>query len=88
MNTAAEASGIFSNSQVSDLQQRISERIRSRLGQRIYDLSVSVNAKTVEIKGRCATYYTKQLAQHAALGVLEDENLRNAIEVNPTALAS
>jgi hypothetical protein len=27
------------------------------------------------------TYYTKQIAQHAALGVLEDEHLENAIVV-------
>jgi hypothetical protein len=35
----------------------------------------------VVLEGQCATYYTKQLAQHAALGVLEDEHLENAIAV-------
>jgi hypothetical protein len=35
----------------------------------------------VILEGQCATYYTKQLAQHAALGLLEDEQLENAIVV-------
>ena len=36
----------------------------------------------VVLEGECTTYYTKQLAQHAAMGVLEDEHLENAIVVN------
>jgi hypothetical protein len=35
----------------------------------------------VLLQGQCATYYTKQLAQHAALGILDDERLENDIEV-------
>ena len=44
-------------------------------------LSVRILERTVVLEGQCATYYTKQLAQHAALGVLEDEHLENAIIV-------
>jgi len=33
------------------------------------------------LEGECSTYYSKQLAQHAALGVLEDEPLENTIVV-------
>jgi hypothetical protein len=35
----------------------------------------------VYLEGRCATYYTKQLAQHAAMGIIEDEHLENLIVV-------
>ena len=70
------------------LETRVFDRIERRLGQRIYNLRVLVHGKTVEIRGRCATYYSKQLAQHAALGILEDEDLRNVIEVSPTRLAT
>lgn len=63
------------------LAHRIRERIQVRLGGRIHDLHVQVDDKQVILNGRCATYYSKQLAQHAALGVLEDEHLENAIVV-------
>lgn len=63
------------------LAHRIRERIQSRLGGRVHELRVHVGDKHVILNGRCATYYSKQLAQHAALGVLEDEHLENAIIV-------
>jgi hypothetical protein len=63
------------------LAHRIRERIQVRLNGRIHDLRVEVDGKHVVLNGRCATYYSKQLAQHAALGVLEDEHLENAIIV-------
>jgi hypothetical protein len=59
----------------------IRQRIESRLGGRVRDLAVRVNGNRIILDGRCATYYTKQLAQHAALGVLEDELLENNIAV-------
>jgi hypothetical protein len=70
------------NSRELRLAVRIRERILSRLGGRIHDLHVSVKDKLVVLGGRCATYYSKQLAQHAALGVLEDEHLENEIVVS------
>ena len=70
------------NSRELRLAHRIRERIQLRLGGRIHDLSVRVDDKQVVLNGRCATYYSKQLAQHAALGVLEDEHLDNAIVVS------
>jgi hypothetical protein len=60
----------------------IRQRIESRLPGRIRALSVRILERTVVLEGQCATYYTKQLAQHAALGILEDEKLENAIEVS------
>jgi hypothetical protein len=59
----------------------IRQRIETRLAGRIRDLAVCVKGDTIVLEGRCATYYTKQLAQHAAFGVLEDEHLENAIVV-------
>ncbi|WP_197527866.1 BON domain-containing protein [Posidoniimonas polymericola] len=61
------------------MASRIQSRIQRRLGDRIRDLQVYVIDKNVTLQGCCATYYSKQLAQHAALGVLEDERLENDI---------
>jgi hypothetical protein len=59
----------------------IRQRIESRLGGRVRELFVRIKGDTILLEGKCSTYYTKQLAQHAALGVLEDEHLENAILV-------
>jgi hypothetical protein len=60
----------------------IRQRIESRLSGRVRDLVVRVVGETVVLEGRCATFYTKQLAQHAAIAVLEREKLVNAITVS------
>ena len=57
-------------------------RIDSRLPGRVRNLKVSIQAGTLVLEGTCATYHTKQLAQHAALGILQDEHLENAIVVS------
>jgi hypothetical protein len=59
----------------------IRQRIESRLGGRVRDLAIRIRGETIVLEGRCSTFYTKQLAQHAALGVLDDEQLENAITV-------
>jgi hypothetical protein len=59
----------------------IRQRIETRLLGRVRDLAIQVAGNTVTLEGRCATFYTKQLAQHAALAVLEDEQLVNNIAV-------
>ena len=64
------------------LEIAIQQRIESRLQGRVRNLVVRSFDALVIIEGQCATYYTKQLAQHAAMGVLEDEHLENAIVVN------
>jgi len=63
------------------LEVAIYQRIQSRLPGRVRNLVVRSFESLVIIEGQCATYYTKQLAQHAAMGVLEDEHLENAIAV-------
>lgn len=63
------------------LKMRVEDRIQERLGNRIHELEVIVDHQDVVLRGKCATHYSKQLAQHAALGVIEDERLVNSIEV-------
>jgi hypothetical protein len=75
---AADASAIRRG----QLPLKIRTRIESRLGGRVRNLVVRAYDDTVVLEGQCATYYTKQLAQHAALGILEDEHLENAIVVD------
>lgn len=66
-----------------DLERVIRDRISRRLGGRVHNLDVRVAGGEVRLAGRCSTYYAKQLALHATLGVLEDERVSNAIEVAP-----
>jgi hypothetical protein len=63
------------------LAERIRQRVVSRLGARIRQFDVVVKGDQIRLCGECSTYYSKQLAQHAALGVIEDELLSNEIEV-------
>jgi osmotically-inducible protein OsmY len=64
------------------LEIAIRQRIETRLQGRVRNLRVRVSDDVVILEGQCATYYTKQLAQHAAMGIIEDEQLENAIVVN------
>jgi hypothetical protein len=61
----------------------IRKRIESRLPGRVRNLHVRVSSDSVVLEGQCATFYTKQIAQHAAMGVLDEEQLENAIVVSP-----
>ena len=65
----------------SSLETRIRDRIARRLGSRIRKLSVNIRGARVELNGECSTYYSKQIAQEIALGVLEDETIANDIVV-------
>jgi osmotically-inducible protein OsmY len=47
----------------------------------VRDLRVEVNTDGVLLTGRCHSFYTKQKAQHAAMGVSGLEDLTNSIEV-------
>ena len=67
-------------SQIS-LQEHVERLVRSRTGGMIREFRVEVLNDTIVLTGRTATYYTKQLATHAALGLLKDATLNNDIEV-------
>lgn len=63
------------------LAERILQRIESRLPGRIRHLTVFTTENAVILAGDCCTFYSKQLAQHTAMGTLEYERLINNIEV-------
>jgi uncharacterized protein YgbK (DUF1537 family) len=64
------------------LEVAIRQRIESRLMGRVRNLLVRALDGVVILEGECTTYYTKQLAQHTAMGILEDEQLENSIVVS------
>ncbi len=66
---------------LAELTATIERRIQRQTASRIHDLTVEVGRTSIVLRGRCLTFYTKQLAGHAAMGVLEGETLSNQIEV-------
>jgi hypothetical protein len=64
------------------LEIAIRQRIESRLLGRVRNLLVRASDGVVILEGECTTFYTKQLAQHTAMGILEDEHLENSIVVS------
>ena len=68
------------------LAKLIFQRIHGRLPARIRNLAVYVTENAVVIAGECSTYYSKQMAQHVAMGVLEYERLINNIDVTSERL--
>ncbi len=65
-----------------ELGQAVRDRITKQLGVRVHNLEVEVEGDSVVLSGRCTTFYTKQLAQHAALDVIASRSLDNRIEVH------
>ncbi len=63
------------------LEDLILQRIHTRLPGRVRDLIVCITDDLVELTGECRTYYTKQMAQHVAMGVLDYQQLVNNINV-------
>jgi hypothetical protein len=63
------------------LEIAVRQRIESRLMGRVRNLLVRALDGVVILEGECTTYYTKQLAQHTAMGILDDEQLENSITV-------
>jgi hypothetical protein len=64
-----------------DLSTMIERRIVSSTHGRVRDLRVEVAGGSVVLRGRVATYYTKQLALHGALDELGDAGLIDEIQV-------
>jgi hypothetical protein len=60
---------------------RVEQAVRRELGRRIRDLKVELCQEGVRISGRCTTYYSKQLAQHAAMTAARGTALINEIVV-------
>lgn len=62
-------------------QARIQQRILRQTGRRVRDLEVEVREDTIILRGWCWTFYSKQLAQHAAMALIDHERLINQVEV-------
>jgi len=63
------------------LAASIEQAVQRETGWGVRDLSVEVDRDGVLLKGRCETFYCKQLAQHAAMAVPGGDRLTNTIEV-------
>jgi hypothetical protein len=61
--------------------ERLGAFVRSRVGGRVRNLHVVAAANGVVLRGRAATYYAKQLAQHAVMEATDLPIVANEIEV-------
>jgi osmotically-inducible protein OsmY len=59
----------------SELTELVERVIRNRTGGQIRELRVDVFNGEVVLTGQTSTYYTKQLATHAALDAVEKEKI-------------
>jgi hypothetical protein len=64
-----------------ELATSIEQAVQRETGRGVNDLTVEVSPQGILLRGRCTTYYTKQLAQHAAMSMPGGERLTNSIEV-------
>ena len=63
------------------LAASIERAVDQETGGSIHGLSVRIGPEGVRLRGRCASYYSKQLAQHAAMAVPGSQPVINDIEV-------
>jgi hypothetical protein len=64
-----------------DTVEAVERAIRLRTSGQIRELHVDISDGEVVLTGRTSTYYTKQLATHAVLDLVDDLGLSNEIEV-------
>ena len=60
----------------------IERAVQEETGRGVRDLCVKVSEEGVLLRGRCSSYYTKQLAQHAAMATPGGDTVTNEIEVS------
>jgi hypothetical protein len=65
-----------------ELAASIERAVQQETGRGVDDLTVEVGPQGVRLTGHCTTYYTKQLAQHAAMNMPGGDRLTNCIEVS------
>jgi hypothetical protein len=65
-----------------ELAASIERAVQHDTGRAVADLTVEVSSQGVLLRGHCDTYYTKQLAQHAAMRIPGGDRLVNSIEVS------
>jgi hypothetical protein len=64
------------------LQTELERCIHSRTGRRIRNLDIELQPERIVLRGRAATYYLKQLAQHGVRDLFPQICLENAIVVD------
>ncbi len=69
------------NPQLEVLMVRVQLAVRRRTEDRVRNLQVVVQDGKLVLRGRCATFYCKQLAQAAAMEAAPGFVLHNEIEV-------
>ncbi len=70
-----------SNIDPAELARRIARMIKRETYLGVQDMKVRFENGTLILSGLCHTFYTKQLAQEAALKIMGDVDLVNAIHV-------
>ncbi|HVX10784.1 MAG TPA: BON domain-containing protein [Pirellulales bacterium] len=63
------------------LAVRIARVVKRRTAGSVQNLRVEVRRDGVYLDGQCETFYTKQLAQQAAMDLADEKPLTNRIEV-------
>jgi hypothetical protein len=81
LGPAAARSAAESDPQTARLVQSICRDVREQTFGGIRDLEVRIDDAGVVLRGRCASFYCKQLAQHAAIRHAGQRPLVNEIEV-------
>jgi hypothetical protein len=67
--------------------ERLAQSVIHRLSSRVLDLYLAWQDGGLILRGRAATYYAKQLAQHAVMAVTAVPILANEIEVRASGHA-
>jgi hypothetical protein len=65
--------------------RELERHVLRHTGHRVRDLVVEMCPGRVTLRGRAPSYYVKQLAQHALLGLLDGTRLDNVIAVEVAA---
>lgn len=63
------------------VRTEVERQVQARTGRQIRDLSIEFGLERVVLRGRAASFYAKQLAQHGVRDVLPQVVLENAIIV-------
>ena len=66
-----------------EIARRVKEHLELHLPGRIRHLIVGVGENSIVLRGACISYYTKQLAQHVAMEILDNVRLMNELMVLP-----
>jgi len=64
------------------LAASIERAVQRETGHGVRNLSVEVHRDGILLRGRCTSYYCKQLAQHAVMAMPGGQRLVNSIEVS------